>query len=110
MLPVGVDQARRSRGCAEGERVKAQRMPRTYWYTAVRDGKRIVAISGPYPTKEAADAFVAEPSARDRRIAEALDCKAVFYHYMTIETANPVPTIIERPDAQKILTAKGLTL
>jgi hypothetical protein len=75
-----------------------------YWYTAVRNGKSIRAISGPYGTKEEADSYVEAPNSRDRRICEALDCKAVFYHYMTIKVSDKVETVLQAvPEAKMVV-------
>lgn len=78
-----------------------------YWYTAARDGTRQVALSGPHASKDEADGFVAEPWMRDRRIAEALDARAHFAHFSTIECVKPVSTVIENPKALRILNSKG---
>ena len=85
-------------------------MQKLAWYTAVRNGKLITAISGPHATKRKADAQVAKPGSRDREIAEALDPWACFYDFLTVafRAGKRVRTVLGDPRATRRLREKGI--
>ena len=82
------------------------------WYTATRNGiqGKVIPISRPHASRAAADALVADPGARDRDIACALDPRAHFAEYLTVgcKLGTILRTVVKDPRAIRILRGAGI--